>query len=99
MLVIQTTYLAIKSSPLPPPSVFHCILEAVITLVAMSKSTLTEVEERRSQHIIETKDESKNVAVDQEIECPRCHDIMTLQSDFDRICYLCEECDFLLNLN
>ena len=65
----------------------------------MSKSTLTEVEERPTQHIIEIKDESKNVAVDQEIECPRCHDIMTLHFDFDRICYLCEECDFLLNFN
>jgi hypothetical protein len=70
----------------------------------MSKSrikskSLTEVEEKPAQHIIESKEESKNVAVDQEIECPRCYDIMTLQSDFDRICYLCEECDFLLNLN
>ena len=55
---------------------------------------LTNVQET-TQHIIQT----KNVAVDQEIECPRCHDIMTLYSDFDRISYLCEECDFLLYLN
>ena len=57
------------------------------------------MEERPTQHIAETKDESKNVAVDQEIECPRCNDMMTLQSDFDRIYYHCEECDFLLSLN
>ena len=27
-----------------------------------------------------------------EIECPRCHDMMTLCSDFDYIYYRCEEC-------
>jgi hypothetical protein len=57
------------------------------------------MEEPPAQHIIETRHEIKNEGVDQEIECPRCHEIMILQSDFDRICYLCEECDFLLNLN
>ena len=65
-----------------------------------SKSKLlTEVEEKATQHIIEKKEESNNLAVDQDIECPRCNDIMTLNSDFDRICYLCKECDFLLYLN
>ncbi len=31
-----------------------------------------------------------------EIECPRCFDIMTLSSSFDRLYYYCEGCDFYL---
>jgi hypothetical protein len=34
--------------------------------------------------------------MEQEIECPRCYDVMTLSSDFDRLGYLCQECDLLL---
>ena len=34
--------------------------------------------------------------VDQEIECPRFSDIMTLSSDFDKLGYICQECDLLL---
>ena len=41
-------------------------------------------------------EEKNNLGVEHEIECPRCHDIMTLQSEFDRHGYICEECDFLL---
>ena len=38
---------------------------------------------------------NNNLEIEQELECPRCHDTMALCSDFDRLCYLCEECDFL----
>ena len=45
-------------------------------------------------------DEEKNNErlknIDQEIECPRCSDIMTLSSDFDKLGYFCQECDLLL---
>jgi acetyl-CoA carboxylase beta subunit len=34
--------------------------------------------------------------IEHEIECPQCHDIMTLRSDFDNLYYCCEECDFML---
>ena len=34
--------------------------------------------------------------LEQEIECPRCYDVMTLSSNFDSIGYVCHECDFLL---
>jgi hypothetical protein len=34
--------------------------------------------------------------LEQEIECPRCYDIMTLSSDFDRLLYICQECDLSL---
>ena len=35
-------------------------------------------------------------AIEHEIECPRCYNVMTLCSDFDSLYYLCEECDFCL---
>jgi hypothetical protein len=35
-----------------------------------------------------------DISIEQEIECPRCHDVMTLHSEFDKVGYLCEECDF-----
>jgi hypothetical protein len=34
--------------------------------------------------------------MEQEIECPRCADMMTLSSEFDRLGYVCQECDLLL---
>ena len=34
--------------------------------------------------------------IENEIECPRCNDIMTLCSDFDSLYYACESCDFYL---
>lgn len=34
--------------------------------------------------------------IQQEIECPRCSDIMTLSSDFDRLLYFCQECKLSL---
>ena len=42
---------------------------------------------------------SEVLSIEQEIECPSCRDIMTLCSDFDRICYLREECNFPFYLN
>jgi hypothetical protein len=59
----------------------------------------TKVEEKPTQHIIENKEESNNLGLDKDIECPRSHDIMPSYSAFDRFSYLCEECDFLLYLN
>jgi len=34
--------------------------------------------------------------VQQEMECPRCSDIMTLSSDFDKLLYFCQECQLSL---
>jgi late competence protein required for DNA uptake (superfamily II DNA/RNA helicase) len=34
--------------------------------------------------------------LEEEIECPRCHDNMMLCSDFDHLYYVCEVCDFCL---
>lgn len=34
--------------------------------------------------------------IEQEIECPRCYDIMLLSSDFDTLLYFCQECGLSL---
>jgi hypothetical protein len=41
-------------------------------------------------------EEQTTKEIEQEIECPRCHDIMTLSSDFDKLLYFCQECSFSL---
>jgi hypothetical protein len=41
-------------------------------------------------------DDQKLNDLEQEIECPRCHDIMTLSSDLGKLLYVCQECDLLL---
>jgi hypothetical protein len=68
------------------------------------RKLLTEVQKEPSrplEYIRQTNEEKKNnnLDIEQEIECPRCHNIMTLSSQFDRLCYLCDECDFHLNLS
>ncbi|HEV8405574.1 MAG TPA: hypothetical protein VGQ13_06680 [Nitrososphaera sp.] len=32
-----------------------------------------------------------------EMECPRCYQVMTLCNDFETLFYACEECDFILH--
>lgn len=34
--------------------------------------------------------------LENEIECPRCHEVMELHSSFDKLMYSCESCSFLL---
>ncbi len=34
--------------------------------------------------------------IENDIECPRCYDTMTLCSDFDSLYYVCASCDFYL---
>jgi phage FluMu protein Com len=40
--------------------------------------------------------ESVLTELDNEIECPRCNDIMELHSSFDKLVYTCDSCSFLL---
>ena len=60
----------------------------------MSKRLVPQLEKAKEEIVsqIEEKD------LEQEIECPRCHDVMTLSSEFDRLGYYCEECSFSLHL-
>jgi hypothetical protein len=55
-------------------------------------------EEELDKQIEEENHDSKQTPKDmeQEIECPRCYDIMILSSSFDRLGYICQECDLLL---
>ena len=36
--------------------------------------------------------------LDNEIECPRCHEIMELYSKFDKLLYSCGSCSFLTKI-
>jgi hypothetical protein len=73
-----------------------------MTKIRSRSKLLTEVQKEEisqpSDTITQVKEEN-NLGVEHEIECPRCHDIMTLQSEFDRLGYACQECDFLLYFN
>jgi hypothetical protein len=42
------------------------------------------------------KNDDKVKDMEHEIECPRCADMMILSSQFDRLGYVCQECDLLL---
>jgi hypothetical protein len=46
--------------------------------------------------LAEQKEEPMLTELDNEIECPRCHEYMELQSNFDKLMYSCETCSFLL---
>ena len=49
---------------------------------------LPEFEKAKEEHVSKEQD----ISIEQEIECPRCHDVMILCSEFDRLGYFCEEC-------
>jgi len=64
----------------------------------MSKKTRllqSQLEKQKERNIVKEED----LSIVQEIECPRCHDVMTLHSEFDRLGYYCEECSFSLHLS
>jgi hypothetical protein len=44
----------------------------------------------------DSEEEEVNRNIEQEIECPRCYDIMALSSDFDKLLYFCQECGLSL---
>jgi hypothetical protein len=63
-----------------------------ITISKMLASQLENAEDKQLSGQVAKAD----ISTEQEIECPRCHDVMTLHSEFNRLGYLCEECDFSL---
>jgi hypothetical protein len=68
-----------------------------------SNRLLAQVQEENNKDngliITPNEENNNNLTIDQEIECSRCYDIMTLYSDFNRLCYVCEECTLFLTLN
>jgi|SRR5919202_4115509 hypothetical protein len=49
------------------------------------------------QQILQTEREPSEIET--EIECPRCYDIMAQCYDFDKLYYLCEECNLSILIN
>ena len=47
-------------------------------------------------NLSEQKEEPVITELDNEIECPRCNEIMELCSSFDKLVYSCESCSFIL---
>lgn len=64
----------------------------------LEKSFASEEQEQQQQRqeVVQTPRVEHAVALEHEIECPRCRDAMTLCSDFDSLYYFCEGCDFCL---
>jgi hypothetical protein len=67
-----------------------------------SRTKLVPPEENQGLEIIEDfglteqKEEPVITELDNKIECPLCHEIMELHSNFDKLMYSCECCSFLL---
>ena len=46
--------------------------------------------------LTEQKEEPVITELDNEIECPLCHEFMELHSSFDKLMYSCDSCSFML---
>jgi hypothetical protein len=82
--------------PLPLFKVLQALRRTGYLLPFMVEPTLET--EKVMPSTMKAKDEQENLVpfLEEEIECPRCHDSMMLCSDFDNLYYVCEECDFCL---
>jgi len=47
-------------------------------------------------NVVRQREEPVSTELDLEMECPRCHEIMELQSSFDKLLYCCDSCSFIL---
>ena len=67
-----------------------------------SRTKLVPPEENQALEIIEEsglpeqKEEPVITELDNEIECPLCHEFMELHSSFDKLMYSCDSCSFML---
>jgi hypothetical protein len=80
--------------PLPP----LIVLATISTEMSLFHLMSAELESPKLELDLQDSEEEERVIenMEQEIECPRCYDIMTLSSDFDKLGYFCQECDLLL---
>jgi phage FluMu protein Com len=62
------------------------------------QKTIVENERLKTAEVglLHQKEESSHSELDIETECPRCHEIMELHSDFEVLAYFCESCSFVL---
>jgi len=70
----------------------------------MGKELLLQQRQRQvnplqNENDTEDKEEKIIKDIEQEIECPSCCEMMALSSDFERLCYLCQECSLSLLIN
>jgi len=54
--------------------------------------------EQESENKINDSAKNEYLSIEQKIECPRCHGIMSLHAELDIPGYFCEECDFALRM-
>jgi uncharacterized protein (UPF0305 family) len=88
-------YRPVENRPLPP----YIVLAIISTKMSLFHLMSTELESPKLELDLQDSEEEENRLIEnmeQEIECPRCYDIMTLSSDFDKLGYFCQECDLLL---
>jgi hypothetical protein len=65
----------------------------------VSPDTKSENQVLETLEKLRTKEKSEEPVItelDNEIECPRCNDVMELHSSFDKLVYTCDSCSFLL---
>ena len=75
--------------PLPPLHSISWYKYHIRTYEAMSTKLLTPSQDLS----IQSAEEDQTVKdLQREMECPRCSDVMTLSSDFDKLLYFCQEC-------
>ena len=87
-------YHPLMRCPLPP----LIVLATISTEMRLFHLMIAELESPKLELDLQDSEEEERVIenMEQEIECPRCYDIMTLSSDFDKLGYFCQECDLLL---
>ena len=87
-------YRPTQDRPLPPYIVLAIISMETSFLDLMSTELLSpKLDEIELQDVEE---DAILTNMQQEMECPRCTDIMTLSSDFDKLLYSCQECELSL---
>ena len=87
-------YRPVEMAPLPPHIVLATISTETSFLDLMSTELFSPELEVESQEIEEDEEVMENMQ--HEIECPRCTDIMTFSSEFDKLLYFCQECQLSL---
>jgi len=85
-----------SKATLPPHVVLATISIFIMTLIIMNTKLLSPEPDTSIEEKQERNDTKAAKDIEQEIECPRCYNVMTLSSNFDSIRYVCHECDFLL---
>jgi hypothetical protein len=79
--------------PLPP----LIVLAIISTKLSLGGVMNTELLSPDLEYDLQDSEENETIKnIEQEIECPRCYDIMLLSSDFDKLLYFCQECGLSL---